>query len=120
MISKVETLAKLYLDGEPAEIAEQTIDAFCELIMTEFQQLPFAVQAADFMRYETAAEMFADIEQGHLWESVENYDCLQNAAITLKPDTLDNFWVIRTYLKARLKHRRQQNANTSFECNCLS
>ncbi|MDJ0573095.1 MAG: transposase [Pleurocapsa sp. MO_192.B19] len=74
MISKLKTLAKLYLDGKPAEIAEQTIDAFCEWIMTEFQQLPFAVQASDFMGYETAAEMFADIEQGHLWESVENYD----------------------------------------------
>ncbi|MEO1004847.1 MAG: transposase [Cyanobacteria bacterium J06638_38] len=74
MISKLVTLAKLYLDGKPAEIADEAISVFCEWIMTEFQQLPFAVQASDFMRYETAEEMFVDIEQGHLWESVENYD----------------------------------------------
>lgn len=74
MHSKVETLAKLYLKGKPAEITEPTIDAFCEWIMAAFQQLPVAVQASNFMRYETAADMFADIEQDHLWASVENYD----------------------------------------------
>ena len=74
MIAKVETLAKHYLDQKPAEISEQTIDELCEWIMAEFQQLPFAVQASNFMRYETAEEMFTDIEQSHLWESIENYD----------------------------------------------
>lgn len=74
MTSEVETLAKLYLDGEPAEISEQTIEALCEWITMEFQQLPFAVQASDFRRYETVTEMFTDIEQGHLWESLESYD----------------------------------------------
>ena len=73
-MAKLETLAKHYLDSKPAEISEQTIDELCEWIITEFQQLPFVVQASNFMRYETAEEMFSDIEQGHLWESMENYD----------------------------------------------
>lgn len=74
MASHVTTLATLYLDGEPADIAEQTIDAFCEWIMTEFQQLPLVVQASNVMLYETAKDMFADIENDHLWESLEGYD----------------------------------------------
>ena len=74
MTTQVETLAKRYLNGVPADIAETTIDDFCDWIMAEFQQLPFAVQASDSMQYETVADMFNDIEQGHLWASMENYD----------------------------------------------
>jgi len=74
MITQVEQFAKHYLDGEPAEISEETVDELCEWIMTEFQQLPLAVEASDFVRYDSAKDMFADIEQDHLWESVESYD----------------------------------------------
>ena len=74
MISQAEQLAKQYLDGAPAEISEETMDEFCEWMMAEYQQLPLAVEASDFMRYESTEEMFADIEQDHLWESVESYD----------------------------------------------
>lgn len=74
MIMQVNQLAQQYIDGVPLEIPEETIDEFCEWIMTEFQQLPLAVEASDFMRYDSALEMFADIEQDHLWESVESYD----------------------------------------------
>lgn len=74
MITQVEKFAKHYLDGEPAEISEETVDELCEWIMTEFQQLPLAVEVSDFIRYDSAADMFIDIEQDHLWESVESYD----------------------------------------------
>jgi len=74
MTAQVEQLARQYLRGKPAEIAEETMAEFCEWIMTEFQQLPLAVEASNVMRYSSVTEMFADIEQDHLWESMENYD----------------------------------------------
>jgi hypothetical protein len=73
MTAHVETLAKLYLEGTSAEPSAETIANFCEFIMDEFKQLPLAVQASTSMRYETADELFADIEQQHLWVSTEAY-----------------------------------------------
>ncbi|MGV0025924.1 hypothetical protein [Phormidesmis priestleyi] len=35
--SKVEVLAKLYLESEPAEISEATIAELCDWLWTEFQ-----------------------------------------------------------------------------------
>ncbi|MEG3939598.1 MULTISPECIES: transposase [unclassified Microcoleus] len=71
---KVETLAKLYLESKPAEISDQTIAQLCDWLMGEFQQLPLNLQFSDYMRYENAEEMFADIKQGQLWVSAESYD----------------------------------------------
>ncbi len=73
MATKTEKLAKIYLEGTPAEISEETSTEFCELIMSEFRALPFAVQASDSMRYETVEDLFADIEKEHLWVSLETY-----------------------------------------------
>lgn len=73
MTPNLETLAKLYLEGESAEISEQTKQKFCNWMMGEFQQLPFAVQASNDMEYDTATDMFDDITQNHLWVSLENY-----------------------------------------------
>lgn len=42
--------------------------------MDEFHQLPLNLQFSDYMRYSDAEEMFADIEQGHLWVSADSYD----------------------------------------------
>ncbi|MBD1866440.1 transposase [Cyanobacteria bacterium FACHB-471] len=72
--SQVETLAKLYLEGKPAEIPKETIAQLCDWLMDEFQQLPLNLQFSDYMRYDTVEEMFADIEQGHLWVSADSYD----------------------------------------------
>lgn len=71
---QVETLAKLYLDSPPAEIGAETIAQLCDWLMGEFQQLPLNLQFSDYLRYGTAVEMFADIEQGHLWVSADSYD----------------------------------------------
>jgi hypothetical protein len=71
---QVETLAKLYLESKPAEISDETIAQLCDWLMGEFQQLPLNLQFSDYMRYENAEEMFADIEQGQLWVSAESYD----------------------------------------------
>ncbi|MEG3894232.1 MULTISPECIES: transposase [unclassified Microcoleus] len=71
---KVETLAKLYLESKPAEISDQTIAQLCDWLMGEFQQLPLNLQFSDYIRYENAEEMFADIKQGQLWVSAESYD----------------------------------------------
>lgn len=72
--SQVETLAQLYLEGKPAEISDETIVQLCDWLMDEFHQLPLNLQFSDYMRYSDAEEMFADIEQGHLWVSADSYD----------------------------------------------
>ncbi|XGW00753.1 MAG: hypothetical protein ACAF41_34185 (plasmid) [Leptolyngbya sp. BL-A-14] len=72
--SQAETLAKLYLESEPAEIAAETIAQLCNWLMDEFHRLPLNLQFADYMRYDTVEAMIADIAQGHLWVSAESYD----------------------------------------------
>ncbi|MEG3858814.1 transposase [Microcoleus sp. herbarium12] len=72
--SQVETLARLYLESKPAEISDKTIVQLCDWLMAEFQKLPLNLKFSDYMRYDNAKEMFADIEQGQLWVSAESYD----------------------------------------------
>ena len=72
--SKAEILAKLYLEGEAAEISDVTKLELCDWLWSEFQTTPLNVQFSWYARYENAAEMFADIQQDHLWVSAENYD----------------------------------------------
>ncbi len=72
--SQVENLAKLYLEGKPAEISDQTIAQLCDWLMGEFQQLPLNLQFSDYMRYDNQIEMFADIDRGQLWVSADSYD----------------------------------------------
>lgn len=72
--SKVEILAKLYLEGDPAEISDATLAELCDWLWGEFQSIPLNLQFSWYARYNNAAEMFADIQQGHLWVSAENYD----------------------------------------------
>ena len=71
---RVETLAKLYLNSQPADISSETISQLCDWLMDEFHQLPLDLQFSDYMRYANAEEMFKDIAQSHLWVSAENYD----------------------------------------------
>lgn len=73
-ISQVETLAKLYLESKPAQFSDETIAQLCDWLMDEFQQLPLNLKFSDYMRYINAEEMFADIEQSHLWVSADSYD----------------------------------------------
>ena len=70
----VETLAKLYLESQPAEISNETIAQLCDWLMDEFHQLPIDLRYSEYMRYANAEEMFVDIQQGYLWVSAENYD----------------------------------------------
>jgi hypothetical protein len=72
--SKVETLAKLYLDSDAVEISEATIAELCDWLWGEFQSTPLNLQFSWYSRYKNAAEMFTDIQQSHLWVSAENYD----------------------------------------------
>ncbi len=72
--SKVETLAKLYLESDPAEISDATIAELCDWLWSEFQSTPLNLEFSWYERYSNAAEMFADIQQSHLWVSAENYD----------------------------------------------
>jgi len=72
--SKVETLAKLYLESNPAEISDATIAELCDWLWGEFQSTPLNLQFSWYSHYKNAAEMFADIQQDHLWVSAENYD----------------------------------------------
>lgn len=73
-ISQVETLAKLYLESKPAEISEETTTQLCDWLMGEFQQLPINLEFSDYVRYDNALEMFADIELQHLWVAADSYD----------------------------------------------
>ena len=72
--SKVETLAKLYLESEPAQITDATLAELCEWLWVEFESTPLNLEFSWYERYDNAAEMFADIKQSHLWVSAENYD----------------------------------------------
>ena len=72
--SKVEILAKLYLEGAPADISEDTIAELCDWLWNEFQSTPLNIEFSWYSRYNNAAEMFSDIQQSHLWVSAENYD----------------------------------------------
>lgn len=72
--SRVEILAKLYLEGDPAEISDATIVELCNWLWSEFQSTPLNLQFSWYARYNNAEEMFADIQQSHLWVSAENYD----------------------------------------------
>jgi hypothetical protein len=74
-ISKIEKLAKLYLEGEPAQVSEQTQQELSDWIMQQFRQTPLNAQFSEDLRYHNAAEMIADVEKGHLWVSAgEGYD----------------------------------------------
>ena len=73
-ISKVEILAKLYLESEPAQITDATLAELCEWLWVEFESTPLNLEFSWYERYDNAAEMFADIKQSHLWVSAENYD----------------------------------------------
>jgi hypothetical protein len=72
--SKVETLAKLYIKNEPAQITDETLAELCEWLWVEFESTPLNLEFSWYERYDNAAEMFADIKQSHLWVSAENYD----------------------------------------------
>jgi hypothetical protein len=72
--SQTDTLAHLYLQGKPAEISDATIVQLCDWLMDEFHSLPLNLEFSDYMRYEKAAEMFADIEHDHLWVLADSYD----------------------------------------------
>lgn len=74
MSAKVELLAKLYLEGNPAEISNKTIALFCDWLWSEYQDLSLNVEFSWYERYNSVAEMFADIKQSHIWVSAENYD----------------------------------------------
>jgi DNA-binding Xre family transcriptional regulator len=41
---QANTLAKIYLEGKPAEIAEETIAQLCDWLMDELHQLPLNLQ----------------------------------------------------------------------------
>jgi hypothetical protein len=42
--SKVETLAKLYLDSEPAQITDATLAELCEWLWVEFESTPLNLE----------------------------------------------------------------------------
>lgn len=45
--TQVETLAKLYLEGKPAEISDEAIAQLCDWLMASFQQLPLNLQFSE-------------------------------------------------------------------------
>jgi hypothetical protein len=74
MNSKLKTLAKLYLESNPAEISVETQTELSDWLMQEFHQLPVNLLFSDYKRYNSPKEVFADIEQDQLWVNTEAYD----------------------------------------------
>jgi hypothetical protein len=72
--SKVAVLAKLYLESDPAEVSGEAIAQLYDWLWSEFQSTPLNLEFSWYERYSSTAEMFADIQQSHLWVSAENYD----------------------------------------------
>lgn len=72
--AKIESLARLYLEGNPAEISAATIAQFCDWLWGEYQNLPLNLDFSWYERYKNVLEMFADVQKSHLWVSGENYD----------------------------------------------
>jgi hypothetical protein len=72
-VSKVETLAHLYLEGDVAEISDATVVELCNWIWTEFQNSPQNQRLLWFERYSNVIELFNNIKQSHLWASGKNY-----------------------------------------------
>jgi len=52
--SKVEILAKLYLEGESAEISDATLVELCDWLWSEFQSTPLNLQFSWYARYKNA------------------------------------------------------------------
>ena len=50
--AQTEALAKLYLEGKPAEISDATIAQLCDWLMDEFRQLPLNLQFSEYLRYD--------------------------------------------------------------------
>ncbi len=74
MISKFETLAKLYLESEPAQISDKTLEDLCDWLWDEFKGIPLNLEFSWHERYASAEDMFVDIQHDHLWVSAENYN----------------------------------------------
>lgn len=74
MTLKLEKLAKIYLNGKPAEISDETRQELCNWLMGEFQQLPINIVPSDFERYESAQEMLDDLARERLYVSDRSYD----------------------------------------------
>jgi hypothetical protein len=72
--TKVETLAKLYLESPPAEISNTMLNQLRDWLWDELQSIPTDIQFSWYRRYENADEMFADIQKTHRWVSGKNYD----------------------------------------------
>jgi DNA-binding PucR family transcriptional regulator len=72
--SKANTLAKLYLESDPAKISDATIAQLCDWLWSEVQTTPLNLQFSWYERYNSVAAMFAEIQNDHLWVSAENYD----------------------------------------------
>jgi hypothetical protein len=75
MAHKLETLAKLYLEGGSVEISDIAQQELCDWLMGEFQQLPINPLFSDYTHYRNAAQMCADVAQEKLWVSADQYKC---------------------------------------------
>jgi hypothetical protein len=73
-VSKLETLARIYLEGDSLEISDTIIIELCNWLLSEFQTNPLNIEFSSHERYHSTAERLADIQQGHLWVSAEKYD----------------------------------------------
>jgi hypothetical protein len=73
-VSKAKILANLYLEGAPAKISNTTFVELCDWLWSEIQSTQPNLQFSWCKRYHNAAEMFSNLQQVHLWVSVENFD----------------------------------------------
>ncbi len=70
-VSKVETLAKLYLEGKSIQLSDYSQTELGDWLMQQFRQTPVNAEFTDEQQYQNLSEIFADIAQDHLWVSAE-------------------------------------------------
>ena len=63
---KVESLAKLYLESKPSKLSDTMLTELCDWLWGEFQSSSLKQQGAWYARYNSVAEMLADIQQAYV------------------------------------------------------
>ncbi|HEY9884685.1 MAG TPA: hypothetical protein V6C98_13855 [Thermosynechococcaceae cyanobacterium] len=71
---QVESLAKLYLESQPAQLSDTMLAELCDWLWGELQKSPFNQQGLWYARYNSATELLADLQPVSHWKSAEHGD----------------------------------------------
>ncbi len=69
---QVESLAKLYLESQPAQLSDTMLAELCDWLWGELQKSSFNQQGLWYARYNSGTELLAELQQVSHWESAEH------------------------------------------------